>query len=134
MLAPTPRPPTIVLVDDDSALRMALTFALELEGFQVEAFESGEALLKHSMPKPPACMILDMNLSGINGIETLATLRARGNILRALLITSFAKSDVRAAAEALGAVVVDKPLLGDNLSIEISKALRSAPGSIETGC
>lgn len=116
-------PATVLLVDDDAALRTALTFILELDGFTVESFSSGEALLLGALPEPPSCLVLDYHLSGMNGVETLARLRARGVTTPALLITSHPNPAVRAAIAALDGIIVEKPLLSDALKIEIEAAL-----------
>ena len=126
-----PRPATVVLVDDDAALRTALTFMLELDGFKVTAFASGEELLAGALPSPPACLVLDHNLSGMTGIDALSQLRARGVGTPAVLITSHPGPAVRATAAAIDAVIVEKPLLSDALKIEIDAALgrQGSPGS-----
>jgi FixJ family two-component response regulator len=118
--------PTIVLVDDDVALRTALAFTLELDGFAVQAHPSGEDLLAGALPSRPACMVLDLNLPGASGLDTLQQLRRRGVDLPALLITSHPRAQTRDRAEALGAGVVEKPLLGDALVLAIRSALDAA--------
>jgi FixJ family two-component response regulator len=118
--------PTIVLVDDDAALRTALTFTLELDGFVVQCFDSGEALLEGRLPAPPACLVLDQHLTGITGMEAVAELRGRQITLPALLITSHPKPSVREAAGALGVTIVEKPLLTDALVLAIHRALATA--------
>lgn len=118
--------PAIVLVDDDAALRTALTFTLELDGFVVQSFDSGEALLQGLLPAPPVCLVLDQHLTGITGIETVATLRDRHVTLPALLITSHPKPSVRQAAGALGVTIVEKPLLTDALVLAIHRALATS--------
>lgn len=121
---PSATPPTIVLVDDDVALRTALTFSLELDGFIVTALSSGEDLLSCALPDAPSCLVLDQNMGGLTGMESLAQLRSRDIHLPALLITSHPRQSLRDAAAALGAVIVEKPLLGDALLTEITAALR----------
>ena len=112
-----------MLVDDDAALRTALTFTLELDGFVVQCFDSGEALLRSELPAPPACFVLDQHLTGITGIEAVAELRGRQITLPALLITSHPKPSVREAARALGVTIVETPLLTDALVLAIRRAL-----------
>lgn len=118
--------PTVVLVDDDVALRSALVFKLELDGFAVEALQSGEALLAHPLPAPPACIVLDQNMRGLTGLETLVRLRARGVTLPALLITAHLTLALRQNAAALAVSIVAKPLLDDVLSDAIRGALALA--------
>jgi len=113
----------IVLVDDDAALRQALKFSLEIEGFEVETCETGEDLIAHGLPEADACLVLDYKLGGITGLDALETLRARGVALPAILITSNPKPGTRARAQRSGATIVEKPLLGDLLIAKIRAAL-----------
>ena len=123
MPPPSPYTRNVVLVDDDSALRMALTFMLELDGFAVTALDSGEALLLSVLPAAPVCLVLDQNMGGLTGLEALAALRAKNEHLPALLITSHPRPGIRETAALLGAVIVEKPLLGDSLNAAINAAM-----------
>lgn len=123
MPPPLPYARNVVLVDDDSALRLALTFMLELDGFAVTALESGEALLQAALPPAPVCLVLDQNMGGLTGLEALAALRAKDVRMPALLITSHPRPSIRDTAALLGAVIVEKPLLGDSLNAAINAAL-----------
>jgi len=120
--APAVRP-LILLVEDDGSVREALTFALKIEGYDIEVFEDAEALLALAELPKPACLVLDHYLPGMTGIEALAALRARGLVCPALLITTQPKGDVRAAAARLGARLLEKPLLGDVLPAAIRDIL-----------
>lgn len=123
MLTRSPTSPTVVLVDDDKALLASMRFILELEGLAVETLDSAEALLDYPLPPPPACLVLDQYFEGLNGLDALSRLRERGVTLPALLITSRAPPLMREEAASLGAVVVEKPLLGDGLLAAIRTAL-----------
>lgn len=116
--------PRVVIVDDDVAVCEALVFALELEGFAAESFNSGEALLRNALPATGTCLVLDERLPGISGLETLRRLRDRRVVLPALLMTSHPGRDLRAAARAAGVPILEKPLLGDMLSNAIRTALQ----------
>ncbi len=123
MLNPTLLKPIVVLVDDDAALRTALKFNLEIEGFEVQTCESGEALLLRELPTGSACLVLDYNLPGITGLEALTQLRDRRVDLPALIITSNPPLKVRNGILAARASLVEKPLLGDALVGSIRAAL-----------
>lgn len=110
-----PARPTIYVVDDDAAVRRALAFALDLDGFAVETFESGEALLLRAPPTAPGCLVIDERLPGISGLDTLRQLRARQVALPALFVTSHPKPSFRDAAAKAGAPIVEKPLEGATL-------------------
>lgn len=111
-------------MDDDAAVCAALAFALELDGFEVESLESGEALLSFALPPFGVCLVVDERLPGLSGLDTLLQLRARNVTLPALLMTSNPKVGLRMAAHAAGVPILEKPLLGDLLSNAIRAALR----------
>lgn len=115
MLLPSEIRPTVVLVDDDAALRAALRFSLEIEGFTVATCESGEALLELDLPRGSACLVLDYHLGGMSGMDALEDLRRRGVKLPAIVITSAPHSALRDRALRSSASVIEKPLLGDGL-------------------
>jgi FixJ family two-component response regulator len=118
--------PTVYLVDDDAAVRRALAFALDLEGFAVEAYESGEALLSSARPQAPGCLVLDERLPGASGLDTLRQLRARQVELPAIFITSHPKPAFRQTAARVGVPIVEKPLEGETLIAVIHRLLGSA--------
>ncbi|MCY7339031.1 MAG: response regulator [Sphingomonas bacterium] len=106
---------SIILVDDDRALRDSLSFSLELEGYTVESFESAEDFAERGEVGPGACLVLDHRLPGISGLQLLLSLRDQLIDAPALLITSNPTVALRKRALALGAAIVEKPLLSDDL-------------------
>ena len=123
----TPHAPVICVVDDDDAVRRALEFALDLEGFAVETYASGEALLLRTQTDEPACLVIDERLPGVSGFDTLRQLRARHLGVPAILITSHPKPAIRAAAAAAGVPILEKPLLGETLVSAIREAIETRP-------
>lgn len=123
---PGPRP-TIHVVDDDAAVRRALAFTLDLEGFDVETYESGEALLLREAPRAPGCLVIDQRLPGASGLDTLQQLRARDVALPAIFVTSHPRPAFRSAAAAAGAPILEKPLEGETL-ISAIRALLAPNG------
>lgn len=117
--------PTIYLVDDDAAVRRALAFALDLEGFVVETYDSGEALLLRDHPQAPGCLVIDERLPGASGFDTLRQLRAREVDLPAIFVTSHPKPAFREAAAAAGVPILEKPLEGETLIAVIHRLLGS---------
>lgn len=115
--------PMVVLLDDDAALRQALTFSLEIEGYRVESCATGEELVAQDLPETEACLVLDYRLSGMSGLDVLQTLRDRDVSLPAILITSNPTPGVRAWAGRLQAQLVEKPLLDDLLLGHIHRIL-----------
>lgn len=117
---------TVYVVDDDAAVRRALAFALDLEGFAVETYESGEAVLLRVLPESPGCLVIDERLPGVSGLDTLRALRARHVALPAILVTSHPKLAFRDAAAKAGAPILEKPFLSETLISEIRQLLDQA--------
>ena len=119
MPSPMSNAARIMLVDDDPGLRTALEFLLGIEGFEVESFESGEALTRKQNFPAAGCLVLDWRLPRMNGLETLRKLRLRDINLPAILITSNPSRDLLAQAATAGVRVVEKPLLSNELTDHI---------------
>ena len=119
--------PLVVLVDNDEGLREALRFSLEIDGYQVTACRTGEQLVRLELPAAAACLVVDYKLAGVDGLEALGALRARGVMLPAILITSYASSAVRSRAGRVQANIIEKPLLGDALLARIHELAPLAP-------
>lgn len=115
----------VLVVDDDAAVTEALKFAMELEGFSVEIYPDGESLLSVTSFPKRGCMVIDVKLPGINGLELLRRLRARKVTLPAVLITTNPPSSLRIHAAAEDVPIVEKPLLRDEL-IDTVRALVAA--------
>lgn len=111
--------PRILLVDDDPAVRAAIAFALETEGFEVATYASAEAALAWAPLSGDACMILDHRLPGIDGLTLLRDLRARGIATPAILITTNPGARLRGLVAQAGATLLEKPLFGNALAATI---------------
>jgi two-component system, LuxR family, response regulator FixJ len=109
-----------IIVDDDDATRESLRFLLECEGIEVEAFASGSQLVAApSWPPEVGCMILDVNMPGMSGIEVLEELRHRGSKVPVVVVTGHPSAANRKRALASGALdVLEKPL-NDGRIIEL---------------
>ncbi len=119
----------ICVVEDDDAVRRALAFSLDLEGFTVETYRSGEALLLDGQSELAGCLVVDERLPGLSGLDTLLNLRARQPNIPAILITSHPKSALRAAAAKISVPILEKPLLGETLVAMIVKLMDTADAS-----
>ena len=115
--------PLLLLVDDDPAVLASLQFSLELEGFEVEAFDSGEMAVAQDKLADPACLVIDYRLPGIDGLSLLRVLRERGETCPAVIITSNPTRSVRQRTIDAGAVLIEKPLLSDCLTVAIRQLI-----------
>ena len=80
-------PLTLYVVDDDEALRRSLLMLLFSQGLAVQAFDSGEAFLDAVDMRQPGCVILDLRMGGISGLEVLERLRLGHSPLVTLFLT-----------------------------------------------
>ena len=113
----------MLLVDDDESLRRALARTIRLAGFEVQAFQSVEALLAHGVPERDACLVLDVDLPGIGGIELKRTLSEAGRDLPTIFITALEPGEVGVSLAALAPVaVLYKPLDKKDLLEAIGRA------------
>lgn len=119
---PQPAPRPVYVVDDDPAILAALKFNLEIEGFAVETFVNGDAILAGTEGQTRGCLVIDYILPDGDGLSLLETMRARGLALPAILITTAPSSAMRARAAAAGATVVEKPLFGNVLIEAVQNA------------
>lgn len=124
------RRPSILLVEDDPAVVSALTFSLELEGFEVSAYADGETLLAARPLPANGCLVLDYNLPGMNGLNLLEHLRAAHVTLPAILITSNPRNVLRERAARAGVQIIEKPLLTDALRDSVRCALGGSAGQV----
>jgi len=113
----------VLIVDDDDSLRRALARSIRLRGFEVESFRSVEALLAHGVPERDACLVLDVDLPGIGGVELKRTLAAADRDLPTIFITALEPAQVGAVLAALGPVaVLYKPFNKEDLLDAIGRA------------
>ena len=117
-------PPTIFVVDDDASLRRALARLLHSCGLQVETFASGHEFLARRIPDGPACLVLDVRLTGENGLVLQDSLRTSERCLPIIFLTGH--GTVPICAQALKAGAVDfllKPVDEQDLLAAISRAI-----------
>jgi FixJ family two-component response regulator len=122
-LDPTRPHATVLLVDDDPAVRSSLAFALQVEGFDVRAYASGSELLADPDLPRHGCLIVDHRMPEMTGLEVVESLRERQISLPAILITTDPTAGLRREAARAGIALIEKPLLGDTLFQGIRAAL-----------
>jgi two-component system response regulator FixJ len=120
----TPTDLPVMIVDDDVAVLNALAFALRTEGYVVLACESSAAALDHAARTPFACLVVDYRLPGMDGLALASALNRSGLHPPVIVVTSNPDARCRMRAAAAGAVIVEKPLLGDVLSRQLQQILR----------
>jgi FixJ family two-component response regulator len=103
--------PVIAIVDDDELVRRALRRLIGSFSFQAREFSSGEEFLAELANFTPACVLLDLHMPGVNGLELLAALRAGHFEVPTIIITGNAQREMRTLCIGAGAVAyLQKPL------------------------
>lgn len=116
---------SILIVDDERGIRDTLRAVLEDESFVVEAVASGEECLKVIEKKAYGCLLLDVWLPGMDGLETLAKLRAIGVESAVVMISGHGNIETAVRATKLGAFdFIEKPLSIEKTVLTVRNALR----------
>ena len=116
--------PTVFIVDDDPGILSSLKWLLESVRLSVETFDSAQRFLEACTPDRAGCLLLDLRMPGLGGLELQATLRERGYALPVIFVTGH--GDVPAAVRALKAGAFDffeKPFNDHDLLARIQDAL-----------
>jgi two-component system response regulator MprA len=96
-------PPTVLLAEDDRAIRHALERALALEGYRVTAVADGIEALAQAHKNPPDVLVLDVMMPGIDGLQVCRVLRAEGDRTPILMLTALVETADRIAGLDAGA-------------------------------
>jgi two-component system response regulator DctR len=125
--APPPADGTVYLADDEAALRDALGFLFAAHGLQVQAFDNGGALLDAlaaSSVALPACILLDVRMDPMSGLQVFDELRRRGNPLPVIFLSGHGDIAMAVDALKLGAFdFIEKPFHDAVLIERVRKAL-----------
>lgn len=116
---------SILIVDDERGIRETLRGVLEDESFEVETVESGEECLKAVEANNFACILLDIWLPGIDGLETLKNLRENGNDSAVVMISGHGNIETAVNATKLGAFdFIEKPLSLEKTILTVKNAIK----------
>jgi two-component system, LuxR family, response regulator FixJ len=113
------------VVDDDAAIRRSVAFMLKTSGHQVAIYESGNDLLKQSDDLEQGCILLDIRMPGMDGLEVQQALQDKGVSLPVIIMTGH--GDVALAVKAMKAGAVDfieKPFQKDALLASLEEGYR----------
>lgn len=123
------RPAVISIVDDDESVRAATAKLVRLHGFAAYAFSSAEEFLHSPRLAETSCLITDVRMPGMSGIELQRHLVAKGKHLPVIFVTAFTEESSRARAMKAGAAgFLTKPFDGQTLIDCLHKALEGSDG------
>ena len=117
---------TLFVVDDEPDARRGVAALASSMGIRCETFASGEELLERFNPAAAGCLLIDLRLNGMSGLELIERLTAKGSTLPVILISAYA--DVRTTVRAMknGALtVIEKPYQADELADSIQAAVKA---------
>jgi two-component system nitrogen regulation response regulator NtrX len=116
---------SILIVDDELGIRDTLRGVMEDEGFAVEAVATGEECLAALEKRAYSCILLDVWLPGIDGLETLRRLRAAGSDASVVIISGHGNVETAVKATKLGAFdFIEKPLSLEKTLLTVRNALK----------
>src|SRR6516164_7845005 len=114
----------IFIVDDDESVRDSLRLLLECAGFEARVFGSCREFLAAGCIGEGDCLILDVHLTGMSGLDLLERMRGRGDRVPVILITGRLDTATRSRAQAAGALaVVEKPYKAGEILALVRHAL-----------
>jgi FixJ family two-component response regulator len=115
---------TVFIIDDDSEMRAAMQRLLKTVGLHAEAFGSAKDFLQRNLPEGPSCLILDIRLPGMSGLDVQRKLVQAGSRIPVIFITAHADVPMAVKAMKSGAVeFLSKPIRGQDLVDAVQQAL-----------
>jgi two-component system sensor histidine kinase/response regulator len=132
-MSQAPEPAAIVVIDDDSAMRLACRKILTHTGFRVETCESGTQGLEAVVTLKPALILLDLKMPGLSGMEVIPRVQELDPQIVIIVITGFATIDTAVEAMKLGAYdFLPKPFSPDELRLIVNRGLERRRLAMET--
>ena len=115
----------VFVVDDDTSMREALSSLIRAVGLRVETFSSAKDFLRHERPDLPACLVLDVRLPGLSGLELQRELTMADNHIPIIFITGHGDIPMSVRAMKAGAVeFLTKPFRDQDLLDAIQQAIQ----------
>src|SRR5438128_9261116 len=106
----------VCVVDDDESLRRSVRNLLSSVGFRVETFASAEEFLESTHQGNTGCLVLDLRMAGMNGLDLLRHLSAMGSRIPVIILTAHGDEEARRRSLEAGAVAfLGKPFRGEAL-------------------
>jgi two-component system response regulator FixJ len=107
-------PTAVHIIDDDEAVRDSLAILLETRGFEVATYESARAFLEHAVGGVGGCVVTDVQMPEMNGLQLLRAFKARNLTIPVLVVTARSGRALAEEALAQGALaVIEKPFEPD---------------------
>jgi FixJ family two-component response regulator len=119
----------VAIVDDDRSVQRSIKDLMESVGLEVRCFGSAEEFLQSDQWRRTGCLVADIRMAGMSGLQLQARLRAEGSPIPMILITAHDDAQVRTEAMKAGAIeVLFKPFDNDVLLEKVRAALEVNSG------
>lgn len=116
--------PLVAIVDDEEPIRKALKRLLRASGLEADCYASGPAFLERTAQRRPDCVVLDLHMPGMSGLQLLRQIKSSGERLAIIVITAHDEPETREQCLAAGAKAYLRKPLDDRLLLNaISAAL-----------
>jgi FixJ family two-component response regulator len=116
--------PTVIVVDDDASVREALSSLIRSVDLNVETFSSAKEFLRHERPETPACLVLDVRLPGLSGLDLQNELTTANKTIPIIFITGHGDIPMSVRAMKAGAIeFLTKPFRDQDLLDAIQQAI-----------
>ncbi len=124
--------PSVAIVDDEEGIRKALGRLLRASGIETQGYATGQEFLSAAEEHRPDCVVLDLHMPGMSGLQVLRRLKTMGQPWRVVVITAHDEPETREQCLNAGACAYLRKPLEDRLLLNaISAAMRSHPTTIK---
>ena len=124
--------PSVAIVDDEEGIRKALSRLLRASGLEAESYANGQEFLDAAAEHRPDCVVLDLHMPGMSGLQVLRKIKATGQRLSIVVITAHDEPETREQCIDAGACAYLRKPLEDRLLLNaISAAMRTHTASIK---
>jgi FixJ family two-component response regulator len=118
----------VSIVDDDASVRVAMESLVRSQGLIAFVFNSAEDFLRSPRVDDSACLVTDVQMPGMSGLDLQDRLNAQGNRIPIIFITAFPEQTIRSRAEAGGALAfLEKPFGGRAMLDLVRRAIAAQP-------
>src|SRR6202043_1195151 len=121
--------PLVAIIDDDASVRVTTDSLVRSLGYRTRTFASAEEFMRANRPDDLSCVIADVQMPGMSGVELQARLRSQESRVPFIFFTGFPDEKIRAQALAAGAICyLTKPFEGESLVQGLQAALKAHDG------
>ena len=119
--------PLVRIIDDEESIREALSFLLGNEGWKTIGYENADTFLRSDSPSTPGCVILDIRMPGMSGLDAQKIMKDRGFVLPIIFLSAHGDIDTAVDTMRLGAFdFIQKPIDPERMTKTVERAIRES--------